>query len=96
MHVTRKKHGQSATHQSRGDELRALRKLQKEQEPKSAFVFTSEPDGAPFTRDIFNWMVKRADRKAGLPFQVHAHMIRHACRLRQTACYGVAMTEGRR
>src|SRR5271169_473729 len=35
VHVTRKKHGQPATHQVRGDELRALRKLQKEQEPKS-------------------------------------------------------------
>jgi type 1 fimbriae regulatory protein FimB/type 1 fimbriae regulatory protein FimE len=23
-------------------------------------------------------MVKRAGKKAGLPFQVHAHMIRHA------------------
>jgi integrase len=78
MHVTRKKHGQPTTHQIRGDELRALRKLQKEQEPKSAFVFTSERGGAPFTRDSFNWMVKRAGRKAGLPFQVHAHMIRHA------------------
>jgi hypothetical protein len=62
MRVTRKKHGQAATHQIRGDELRALRKLQKEQEPKSAFVFTSERGGAPFTRDSFNWMVKRASR----------------------------------
>jgi integrase len=44
----------------------------------SAFVFTSERGGAPFTRDSFNWMVKRAGKKAGLPFQVHAHMIRHA------------------
>ncbi len=35
MHVTRKKRGQPATHQMRGDELRALRKLHKEQEPKS-------------------------------------------------------------
>ena len=78
MHVTRKKHGQPATHQVRGDELRALRKLQKEQEPKSAFVFTSERGGAPFSRDSFNWMVKRAGKKAKLPFQVHAHMIRHA------------------
>jgi Phage integrase family len=42
MHVSRNKHGQAATHQIRGDELRALRKLHKEQEPKSAFVFTSE------------------------------------------------------
>ena len=78
IHVTRKKRGLPATHQVRGDELRALRKLHKEQEPKSAFVFTSERGGAPFTRDSFNWMVKRAGRKAGLPFQVHAHMIRHA------------------
>lgn len=78
MHVTRKKHGQPTTHQIRGDELRALRKLQKEQEPESAFVFTSERGGSPFTRDSFNWMVKRAGKKAGLPFQVHAHMIRHA------------------
>jgi integrase len=78
MHVTRKKHGQSTTHQIRGDELRALRKLQKAQEPKSAFVFTSGRGGAPFTRDSFNWMVKRVGKKAGLAFQVHAHMIRHA------------------
>jgi len=78
VHVTRKKRGQPATHQVRGDELRALRKLHKEQELKSAFVFTSERGGAPFTRDSFNWMVKRAGKKAGLPFQVHAHMIRHA------------------
>jgi type 1 fimbriae regulatory protein FimB/type 1 fimbriae regulatory protein FimE len=41
IHVTRKKQGQPATHQIRGDELRALRKLQKEQQPRSAFVFTS-------------------------------------------------------
>jgi site-specific recombinase XerD len=32
----------------------------------------------PFDRNGFNWMVKRAGKKAGLPFQVHAHMIRHA------------------
>ena len=78
IHITRKKHGQPATHQVRGDELRALRKLQNEQEPKSAFVFTSERAGAPFSRDSFNWMVKRAGKKVGMPFQVHAHMIRHA------------------
>jgi type 1 fimbriae regulatory protein FimB/type 1 fimbriae regulatory protein FimE len=32
----------------RGDELRALRWLQREQDPKSPFVFTSER-GSPFT-----------------------------------------------
>ena len=78
IHIKRKRHSPPATHQVRGDELRALRKLQKEQEPKSAFVFTSERGGAPFTRDSFNWMVRRAGKKAKLPFQVHAHIIRHA------------------
>ena len=41
MHVSRKKHGQSTTHQIGGDELRALRRLQREQEPKSVFVTRS-------------------------------------------------------
>ena len=77
MHVERKKRGRSPRHPIRGDELRALRRLHKEQDPKSAFVFVSER-GAPFTRDSFNWMVKRAGKKADLPFQVHAHMLRHS------------------
>ena len=34
--------------------------------------------GTPFDRSGFNWMVKRAGKKAGLPFQAHAHMLRHA------------------
>ena len=77
MHVKRLKHGQATTHQVGGDELRALRKLQRDQEPKSAFVFVNER-GTPFDRNGFNWMVKRAGKKAGLRFQAHAHMIRHA------------------
>ena len=39
MHVTRRKHGQATTHQISGPELKALRKLQREQESKSRFVF---------------------------------------------------------
>jgi type 1 fimbriae regulatory protein FimB/type 1 fimbriae regulatory protein FimE len=34
--------------------------------------------GGPFTTDSFNWLVKRAGRKAKLSFQVHAHMLRHS------------------
>jgi integrase len=59
LHVTRVKSGTPSTHYLRGDELRALRKLQREQEPKSPFMFVSER-GAPFTPESFNWMVKRA------------------------------------
>ena len=39
-----------------GDEMRALRRLQREQEPKSPFVFTSER-GTPFTTAGFSCIV---------------------------------------
>src|SRR5262249_26290023 len=64
-----------STHPIRGDELRELRKLRKAS--TGPFVFMSER-GGPFTTDSFNWMVKRAGQKAKLPFQVHAHMLRHS------------------
>jgi site-specific recombinase XerD len=76
LHVRRVKNGKAATHPIRGDEMRALRKLQREA-PRSAFVFVNER-GTPFSPDGFNWLVKRAGQKAGLPFQVHAHMLRHS------------------
>jgi hypothetical protein len=75
MHVSRRKAGKPATHPIRGDELRELRKLRKES--TGSFVFVSER-GAPFTPASFNWMIKRAGQKAGLPLQIHAHMLRHS------------------
>ena len=76
--VRRVKNGSPSTHPIRGEELRALRKLRREQEPKSAFVFTSERD-APFTTAGFARMVERASRAANLGFKAHPHMLRHAC-----------------
>jgi site-specific recombinase XerD len=61
-----------------GDELRALRRLQREQEPKSPFVFTSER-GAPFSPAEFARMIERAGILAKLAFKAHPHMLRHAC-----------------
>ena len=58
--------------------MRALRKLQREQEPKSPFVFTSER-GSPFTTAGFARMVERAGVEAKLGFKAHPHMLRHAC-----------------
>jgi integrase len=66
------------THPILGDELRALRRLHREQEPKSPFVFTSER-GAPFTTAGFARMIERARRVAKLSFKAHPHMLRHAC-----------------
>ena len=75
--VRRVKKGTPSTHPIRGDELRALRRLQREQEPRSPFVFTSER-GAPFTTAGFARMVERAGVAAKLGFKAHPHMLRHA------------------
>jgi integrase len=76
--VRRVKKGAPATHPILGDELRALRRLQREQEPKSPFVFTSER-GSPFTPAGFARLVERSGAAAGLAFKAHPHMLRHAC-----------------
>jgi integrase len=78
LHVRRIKQGTPSTQPILGDELRALRRLQREQEPKSPFVFTSER-GAPFTVAGFARMVERAGIKAELGFKAHPHMLRHTC-----------------
>jgi site-specific recombinase XerD len=78
LHVRRVKAGTPSTHPILGDELRALRHLQREQEPKSPFVFTSERD-APFTTAGFARMVERAGAESKFDFKAHPHMLRHAC-----------------
>ena len=78
LHVRRVKQGTPSTHPILGDELRALRRLQREQEPKLSFIFTSER-GAPFTTAGFARMVERAGIAAKLGFKAHPHMLRHAC-----------------
>jgi integrase len=78
LHVRRLKNGSPATHPLTGRELRALRRLQREQEPKSPFVFISER-GAPFSRRGFQAMLERAGEAAGFEMKIHPHMLRHAC-----------------
>ena len=58
LHVRPMKQGTPSTHPILGDEMRALRRLRREQEPKSPFVFTSER-GAPFSAAGFARMVER-------------------------------------
>ena len=78
LHVRRVKQGTPSTHPILGDELRALRRLQREQEPKSPFVFTSER-GTPFGTAGFARIVERAGVGAKFGFKAHPHMLRHAC-----------------
>ena len=77
-HFRRLKNGSPPTHPLTGKELRALRRLQREQELKSPFVFTSER-GTPFTKRGFQAMVERAGEAAGFDMKIHPHMLRHAC-----------------
>lgn len=78
LHVRRAKNGTPSVHPIHGDELRALRKLKREQDPTSPFVFTTER-GGPFSVSAFQRLVGRAGEAAGLGFAVHPHMLRHAC-----------------
>ena len=78
LHVRRVKQGTPATHPLTGRELRALRRLQREQQPKSPFVFVSEC-GDPFSIRGFQATVERAGKTAGFGMKIHPHMLRHAC-----------------
>jgi site-specific recombinase XerD len=78
LHVRRLKNGTPSVHPLRGDEVRALRRLRREQESKGTFVFVSERD-APMTSKAFHSTMRRLGERAGLPFPIHPHMLRHAC-----------------
>jgi len=78
LHVNRAKNGSPAVHLIPGRELRALRQLQREQDPASPFVFTSER-GAPLTSAGFRKLIARLGVAAQFKFLVHPHMLRHAC-----------------
>jgi integrase len=77
IHCNRRKNGAISVHPLAGVELRALRRVKRES-PPSAFVFVSER-GAPFTVGGFRRMITRLGARTGFAFQVHPHMLRHAC-----------------
>jgi type 1 fimbriae regulatory protein FimB/type 1 fimbriae regulatory protein FimE len=66
LHVRRAKKGTPSVHPIRGDEIRALRKLRREN-ASEAYVFISER-GGPIS-----------GKAAKMPFIIHPHMLRHAC-----------------
>jgi integrase len=76
--VTRAKHGTPSTHPLTGRELRALRRLHREAEGQSPFLFVSER-GSPMTVSNFQKLISRACETAGLKIKAHPHMLRHAC-----------------
>jgi len=77
LHVARLKKGTPSTHPLRGPELRALRRLQREQRPSSPYLFTTERRG-PMTTAGVRKLIARIGQEAGFSFPVHPHMLRHA------------------
>jgi integrase len=77
LHVRRAKNGSSSVHPMQGDEIRALRRLHREQ-GLSSHVFMTERDG-PMTPKAFHALFGRIGERAKMPFPVHPHMLRHGC-----------------
>jgi type 1 fimbriae regulatory protein FimB/type 1 fimbriae regulatory protein FimE len=77
LHVRRAKKGTPSVHPLQGDEIRALRRLRREQEA-SPFVFVSERNG-PMTAKSWGNHFERLGRHAGMAFPIVPHMLRHAC-----------------
>jgi site-specific recombinase XerD len=66
-----------ALNQQSNSELRALRRLQREN-PPGPRVFVSER-GGPVTTAWFRKMMARLGERARMPFLIHPHMLRHSC-----------------
>ncbi len=75
IYVNRVKKGTPSTQPLYGLEIRALRHLQRDY-PAGPYVFQSSRHG-PLAQDTVGGIVERAGDLAGLPFPVHAHMLRH-------------------
>jgi site-specific recombinase XerD len=70
------KGSKDSTHYLDGKELRALRQLHRE--ASTPYIFESERQG-PISAAGFRKSFARLGAKAGLPFPINPHMLRHAC-----------------
>ena len=78
LHVTRLKGGMPSTHPLKGDEMRALKQVRREQkDTRERFVFVNER-GVPLSPAGFARMMSRAALLTSIRFPVHPHMLRHA------------------
>src|SRR4029453_9463400 len=68
LHVRRAKRGTPSVHPIRGDEIRALRRLRREN-PTEAYVFVSER-GGPISPMGFHHLMARLGKAAKKPFMV--------------------------
>ena len=76
VRLWRVKGGDPSTQYLSNSELRALRRLQREN-PPGPHVFVSER-GGPVTTAWFRKMMGRLGKRAEMPFKIHPHMLRHS------------------
>src|SRR5262245_55388065 len=76
LQVIRRKGSDDSVQPLSGVEIRALRKLRREQDAGARFVFVSER-GARFAPNGFSKMLARAAESIGMA-GVHSHLLRHA------------------
>ncbi len=76
IQIRRLKGSVDGVHYLERDEANGLKRIQREQNPKSRYIFTSER-GQPFSRFAINKMIETAGRKAKIRFPVHPHCLRH-------------------
>jgi len=77
LHVRRSKGGEETVHPIGGREMRALKRLQRQQ-LAATHVFQSERE-APLSKAGYQRMVAQAGRKAGFKWRISSHAIRHSC-----------------
>jgi len=83
MHIARRKNGVPSVHPMTGEEMRALRRLYREQKEVGRVragdsVFQTE-QGTPITEAGFRKMLARASADGSLrDLRIHPHMLRHA------------------
>lgn len=77
IHVRRNKNGTPSTHPLGGQEIRDLRRLQRDY-TDTQYVFVTERK-TPITTSGVRKIIARAGKVAEITFPVHPHMLRHGC-----------------
>src|SRR5258708_20977805 len=83
MHVRRAKNGTPSVHPIRGDEIRALRKLRRENLTGASYVFVTER-GGPMSTIGFHHLIQRLGKAARMPFSLPPPIPPHS------GCYKLA------
>ena len=80
LHLRRLKNGLDGDHRLRGVEIRALRRMRRENShPAGDYVFTSERGSSLGSRTV-QLMLDRAAERGGLRhLNIHPHSLRHSC-----------------